>query len=116
MKDLARQKCRKSASESRPKRGAEEVAKQVLGAFNGATFRELQARPNLHLAQEPNGWTKTITLTFEIITCLIQKHFKTAMVTVIFGKWTQMIFKMVIGNQGKWGCDCGRQDGNGNGN
>ena len=42
----------------------------------------------------------------------IQKHFKT--VTVITGKFIQMTFKMVIGNQ--WRGDWGRQDGNGNGN
>ena len=56
------------------------------------------------------------TVIFEIITFLIQKHFKRVTVTVIWGKLIQMIFKMVIGNQWKWRCDCERQDGNGNGN
>ena len=56
------------------------------------------------------------TVIFEIITFLIQKHFKTVTVTVILGKLIQMIFKTVIGNQWKWRGDCGRQDGNGNGN
>ena len=35
----------------------------------------------------------------EIITFLIQKHFKTVTVTVILGKLFQMTFKTVIGNQ-----------------
>ena len=37
------------------------------------------------------------TVIFEIITFLIQKHFKT--VTVILGKLMQMTFKTVSGNQ-----------------
>ena len=47
---------------------------------------------------------------------IIQKHFKTVTVTVILGNLIQMTFKTVIGNQWKWRGDCGRQDGNGNGN
>ena len=42
--------------------------------------------------------------------------FKTVTVTIILWKYIQIIFKMVIGNQWKWRCDCGRQDGNSNGN
>ena len=38
------------------------------------------------------------------------------MVTVILGNLIQMTFKLAIGNQWKWRGDCGRQDGNGNGN
>ena len=38
------------------------------------------------------------------------------MVTVIWGKLIHMTFKMAIGNQWNWRGDCGRQDGNGNGN
>ena len=56
------------------------------------------------------------TVMFAIITFLIQKHFKTVTVMVILGKLIQMTFKTVIGNQWKWRGDCGRQDGNGNGN
>ena len=56
------------------------------------------------------------TVIFEIITFLIQKHFKTVTVTIILGNLIQMTFKAVIGNQWKWRGDCGRQDGNGNGN
>ena len=40
-----------------------------------------------------------ITVKSEIITFLIQKHFKTITVTVILGKLIQMTFKTVIGNQ-----------------
>ena len=49
---------------------------------------------------------------------LIQKQFKTVTVTVtvIWGKLIQMTFKTIIGNQWKLRGDCGRQDGNGNGN
>ena len=36
-----------------------------------------------------------------MIAFLIQKHFKTATVTVILGKLIQMTFKVVIGNQWK---------------
>ena len=42
-----------------------------------------------------------LAVTFEIITFLIEKHFKTVTVTVILGKFIQMTFKMVIGNQWK---------------
>ena len=56
------------------------------------------------------------TVIFEIITFLIQKHFKAVTVTLIWGKLIQMTFKMVIGNQWKLRGDCGRHDGNGNGN
>ena len=41
------------------------------------------------------------TVIFEIITFLIQKHFKTVTVTVILGKLIQITFKTVIGNQWK---------------
>ena len=41
------------------------------------------------------------TVIFEIITFLIQKHFKTVTVTVILRKLIQMTFKTVIGNQWK---------------
>ena len=57
-----------------------------------------------------------ITVILEIITFLIQKHFKTVTVTAILGKLIQMTFKAVIGNPWKLRGDCGRQDGNGNGN
>ena len=56
------------------------------------------------------------TVTLEIITFLIQEHFKTVTVTVILGKLIQMTFKTVTGNQWKRRGDCGCQDGNGNGN
>ena len=42
-----------------------------------------------------------LTVMFEMITFLIQNHFKTVTVTVISGKLIQMTFKMVIGNQWK---------------
>ena len=51
-----------------------------------------------------------------MITFLIQKHFKTVTVTVIWGKLIQMTFKTVIGSQWKWRGNCGDQDGNGNEN
>ena len=41
---------------------------------------------------------KSHTVIFEIITFLIQKHFKTVTVMVILGKLIQMTFKTVIGN------------------
>ena len=56
------------------------------------------------------------TVIFKIITFLTQEHFKTVAVTVTSGKLIQMTFKTVIGNRWKWRGDCGRQDGNGNGN
>ena len=56
------------------------------------------------------------TVIFEIITFLIQKHFKTVTVTVILRKLIQMTFKTVIGSQWKSRSDSGGQDGNGNGN
>ena len=43
----------------------------------------------------------TLTVIFEIITILIQKHFRTVTVTVISGKLIQMTFKTVIGNEWK---------------
>ena len=44
---------------------------------------------------------KSVYRHIEIITFLIQKHFKTVTVTVILGKLIQKNFKMVIGNQWK---------------
>ena len=41
------------------------------------------------------------TVIFEIITFLIQKHFKTVTVTVILRKLIQMTFQTVIGSQWK---------------
>ena len=41
------------------------------------------------------------TVIFEILTFLIQKHFKTVTVTAISRKLIQITFKMVIGNQWK---------------
>ena len=51
-----------------------------------------------------------------MITFLIRKRFKMVTATVIKWKLIQMTFKMVVANQWKWRGDCGRQDGNGNGN
>ena len=67
---------------------------------------------------QTRGFTRG-TVIFEIITferLSNSKHFKTVTVTVIKRKVIQMTFKMVIGNQWKCRGDCGRQDGNGNGN
>ena len=61
------------------------------------------------------GGAKNTTVIIKIITFLIQKHFKTGPVTGNPGKLIRMTFKVVIGNQWKWRGDCGRQDGNGNG-
>ena len=49
--------------------------------------------------RENRSVKKFVPASFEIITFLIRKHFKTVTVTVIFGKLIQMTFKMAIGNQ-----------------
>ena len=68
------------------------LEKEPESGFGASTENPLKAFLN-----PPKRYLYTVI--FEIITFLLQKHFKTVTVTVIFGKLIQMALKMAIGNQ-----------------